>query len=295
MGCDIHTIVEIKVNNEWKLVEDLPIAFETRNYGVFSILNRNVRNSYDIKGFSGKGKPIDTKNLKARFYSYGEDIRMAYEKETRYCKIVKENGEIEYLATFDSSLLTEIDRDLYNRLSKEMTKEELKRYDYPYLNSDGKAQVYDAQVVGGEFVSIPYSEIYPTIKEFNDAVYHYPWYEEEQDFGYYEFDLTSRDYHSHSYLDLAELKTKTGNLSKSKTFWIDEEFLKALSIQLDGDLDFLTFGCKKDGKQAVNFIENDTFYIWQNYENGVKDLEIIKKKYNIEKDEDIRIVFAFDS
>lgn len=295
MGCDIHAIVEIRKNGEWELVNDLPEVFDSRSYGVFSILNRNVRNGYGIDGFEGKGKPSDSKNVRARFNSCRADIENAYKKKSQFCRKPKDNGEIEYISIYSNCLIVDIDDDLYEHLSKGMTEEEKKRYALPYKNSDGKAQVHDAFVVNGEFVEVPYSEVYPTIKQFNDEFYKYPWFEEEQDFGYYEFDLVNRDYHSHSYLNLKEMKTKNCNFCENKVFLIEDEFLELLSAELRGDTSFLELGDIKDGKREVRFVEDDIAYIWRSYENGVREMENIKNKYNIENDTDIRLVFAFDS
>lgn len=55
MGCDIHTHIEIKVNDKWYNYSQLNID---RNYQLFAKL-ANVRNYDDIPYFEPKGLPED--------------------------------------------------------------------------------------------------------------------------------------------------------------------------------------------------------------------------------------------
>lgn len=58
MGCDIHTIVEIKKEDKWVKIKEIPEEFNTRNYSTFAFL-ANVRNSFNTNGFEAKGIPED--------------------------------------------------------------------------------------------------------------------------------------------------------------------------------------------------------------------------------------------
>ncbi len=58
MGCDIHTIVEIKKENTWVGLEECLQEFSSRNYALFAFL-AGVRNSFNTKGFKTKGFPED--------------------------------------------------------------------------------------------------------------------------------------------------------------------------------------------------------------------------------------------
>lgn len=58
MGCDIHTIVEVKKENTWVGLEECPKEFCDRNYSLFAFL-ADVRNSFNTKGFNTKGFPED--------------------------------------------------------------------------------------------------------------------------------------------------------------------------------------------------------------------------------------------
>ena len=69
MGCDIHTITEIRKNGKWERVQEVPEEFNCRNYSVFAFL-ANVRNSFDTQGFQPKGLPED---ISALHFDYCED------------------------------------------------------------------------------------------------------------------------------------------------------------------------------------------------------------------------------
>ena len=58
MGCDIHTVVEIKKENTWVGLEECPKEFDERNYALFAFL-AGVRNRFNTKGFEPKGFPDD--------------------------------------------------------------------------------------------------------------------------------------------------------------------------------------------------------------------------------------------
>lgn len=296
MGCDIHTIVEIRKNGKWEYIPDLPVVFDSRSYGVFSILNRNVRNSYGRDGFEQKGLPNDVSGRRFRFTSHREELEKTYNhKETFVCYIGGEDKK--YVQVYDECLKTEIDFEFYEELKSGMTHEQSLRYYSPTQTAyPQKYFVQDAQKVGGQFMEVPYRCLYSDIKEFNKAYYNYPWYDEEQDFGYYDVDFDS-DLHSHSFLSLAELKTKVITKSSDKEFLIDKEFLVYLKEELGDDLpETMIIGDEVDGKSKVSFaVDPYETCCQENYNEGVEELCKIKEKYNIENDEDIRIVFAFDS
>lgn len=74
MGCDIHTHVEIKKENIWINIEEIPKEFNSRNYTTFSIL-AGVRSSFNVKPISEpKGIPEDaSEEAKASIEEWGED------------------------------------------------------------------------------------------------------------------------------------------------------------------------------------------------------------------------------
>ena len=73
MGCDIHIVTEIKQDNKWIGIEEIPETLSERNYSTFAFL-ANVRNSFGCKGFEAKGKPeIMSNKTKEMFDEQGED------------------------------------------------------------------------------------------------------------------------------------------------------------------------------------------------------------------------------
>lgn len=73
MGCDIHMIVEVKRNESWTGIEELPESLNERNYSIFAFLV-NVRNSFNTQGFKPKGKPeMLSDKAKKMFEEWRED------------------------------------------------------------------------------------------------------------------------------------------------------------------------------------------------------------------------------
>ncbi len=295
MGCDIHTIVEIKQEGKWKYVPDLPDAFNDRCYGVFSILNRNVRNYNGRNGFEGNGIPADISGKKFRFVSQDDELTGAYNNKTGFVCWIEESQS--FISPYDESLKSEIDFELYEELNSGMTKEQKTRYYMPLQTPyPQKYFVQDASKVNGEFLELPFTFLYKTIKDFNDAYYRFAWHENEKDYGYYEVDFEENDFHSHSHLTLAELRTKVVDISSNKSFTISRDFITYLENEIGGLPDTMMVEDIKDDTVRITFdVDPDDFYPQESYNNGVAELEQIKEKYNIENDENIRIVFAFDS
>lgn len=80
MGCDIHTITEIKRQGKWERVPEVPAEFTERCYSVFAFL-ANVRNSWDIDGFKPKGLPEDISGLKFDKYDDDDDYAIDFSAE----------------------------------------------------------------------------------------------------------------------------------------------------------------------------------------------------------------------
>lgn len=294
MGCDIHTIIEIKNNGKWEYIPDLPLVFDQRSYGVFSILNKNVRNSTGKDGFEGKGLPNDLSGRQFRFVSHTAELESIYNgKSVVMCCI----GEDKYINAYTEMLRIEISRELFEELVKDNSDTINERY---YLatksNRENKYYVQDAQKVNGKFVNIPYNKLYKTLKEFNDAYYRYPWVEKEQDYGYYEVDFDSNDFHSASYLTLKELKTKMVFFTPENSFVVPKQFIDYLKEEF-GELPETMDVKDKNPYEVIVSFDVDTYSVCaQNaYNDGVQMIQAIKEKYNVENDDDIRIVFAFDS
>ena len=104
MGCDIHTVVEIKRNGKWEGFEETPEEFCDRNYSLFAFL-ADVRNNFNTKGFKPKGFPQDFSEMtkKELLEDWQDDLHSASyltlkeldecDKSDYYaekCKIVKD-------------------------------------------------------------------------------------------------------------------------------------------------------------------------------------------------------------
>ena len=293
MGTDIHSIVEIKKNDKWEYIYDIPDVFNNRSYGVFSILNCHTRHQYGFDGFEAKGLPKDLSVKRCRFVSQRNELENAFNKTDFVCYIESENRVI---SIFDECLTTEIDFDTYEELSSELVGENKKRYYYPRqaMGAD-KYYVQDAQKVNGVFKRLPFKEFCKTIDEFNKQYYNYKWVEEEQDYGFYEVDFLHPDFYGHSYLTLAELKSKIIVVEGEETYQIDKQFLDRLLFEIEElPEDFVVKNTVGDKVNIVWSPDSYTTNVYALYSDGVKEIEMLKEKYNITNDENIRIVFAFE-
>lgn len=74
MGCDIHTIIQVKKQNKWEnLLNESIKEFEERNYSTFAVL-ANVRNSFQKKHFEVKGMPTDLENHYIKLSDNEDDV-----------------------------------------------------------------------------------------------------------------------------------------------------------------------------------------------------------------------------
>lgn len=291
MGCDIHIIVEIKQNDKWTFIEDLPNTFDCRNYGLFSILNTNVRNYYGINGFSPRGLPKDLSIKKCFFESQKEQLVNMYESCGEIVCVLP-NGE--FIDVFDESLQVEIPLEKYNELKNNNEKDN-ERYHYSIKSiKDDKYYVQDASVVNGKFEKRKYSEIFKTLSEFNEKFYRFT--PVGDDFGYYSVDFDADYLYGHSYLTLGELRKKNVPHKNEEHYEIDKNFYNHLIEELEVLPEVFVVG--KDKGDNLEIIWSQTpekSWAYRAFAEGIEELEQIKKKYGIENDEDIRIVFAFDS
>ena len=294
MGCDIHIIVEIKKNGKCVYVEDAPAIFNSRYYGIFSMLNKNVRNYAGRQGFEGKGLPSDISGYQYGFISRRKELETAYNLRTQFC--LAEDGS--RISLYDGRMRVEISEEQYYHLCEEMSEEESQRYFLPtHSRVQNKYFVQDAQQLNAKFVYKNNSEIFSTIDEFNNAHYKIPWVEAEQDYGHYDVDFPEEGrLHNHSHLTLADLKTKVIENVADTQFIVPKDFILLLQNEM-GELPETFFIEETETDNVkVSYVEDPTSTNIQNdYNEGVKELEEIKNKYNVVSDEDIRIVFAFDS
>lgn len=182
MGTDIYTIVEIRKNNKWEYVCDVPDVFTNRYYNLFSILNKNIQNSCGIDGFESKGLPTDLSTKKCRFVSQSQELEDVYRnKGDKFC-CVEGNPPIFY-SVLDEKLHTEIDRETFEKIKAGQAEEGRYMFVAESYQKKGQCFVQDASLVGGKFRKVPFIERFSTLEEFNNNYYNYKWVEAENDFG----------------------------------------------------------------------------------------------------------------
>lgn len=288
MGCDIHTIVQIKKKNKWEYVPELPDEFNERNYSTFSLL-ANVRNSFNTKGFEPKGLPDDLGGTKFGWESHKDKYRKFYETDTS-SRIVMPDGEIRQ--EFDKCFKTSV------------TKEEHEKYVGCKGCCGDNYYIYDFARFGGKKEEVPYAKIYKTFQDYLDDLYEYDYDKDLDDYGEWAVDFSCEDFHSHSYLTLKELKDFDYDDYSSVKCKVVKEFFSKF-FELGGKLpDGMTIEDtipQSFGDCCREAFEKTVVVKWKNLDmsdlpvlEGMQKLSEIAKKYNV-TDENIRIVFAFDN
>lgn len=290
MGCDIHTIVQIRKNQKWEYVPELPQQFNERDYSTFSFL-ANVRNNFNTKGFKPKGLPKDLGVMKFGWESCVERAKERYETDSTE-KVKMPNGE--YLETYDKC---------FKRFT---TKEEYDSWKGSKGCNGSEYYVYDCAFIGGELVNVPYKELFKTLDDFLKDHYEDEYDEELNDYGDWAVDFSCVDYHSHSYLSLKELQDSDLEDYKSVKCQVVKELMDKF-FELGG---VLPQGMTIENRRSEDLsfaemlreaIEPIVIIKWKRDKiekcpvyDGIKELEEIAKQYGVES-EDIRIVFAFDN
>ena len=294
MGCDIHLITQIKRENKWEYIEDVPEEFNQRNYFNFAVL-ADVRNGFGTKGFEPKGLPEDLGGKKFGWESEFNHYKDCYEKySTKMCRLP--NGE--YISDMDS------------KLKRYCTREEYETFKGTKGCGDGEYYVYDASVVNGEFVDVPDKELY-TFEEYLKKFHEEDFHEEVQDYGRWRVDFSECEsdgyYHTPSYLTLKELEEKDyEDIFKEKAKILKaflDKFFELGGKLPDGmeiDNDWQPTDIRDCFRQAI---EPVCIVKWGKnvnkdeipFFNGIEELKEIAKKYNIDNHDNIRIVFAFDN
>lgn len=109
------------------------------------------------------------------------------------------------------------------------------------------------------------------------------------EYDFWDFDLTSDDLFHHAYLSLSELKHYTRNLNRLS---VSDEFLEVF-FELGGKLpEGMVLDDEQDGV-FVEVVDSDEMHVKNILKEGIAELELIAKKYNVGSD-DIRLVYAFD-
>lgn len=312
MGCDIHTITEIKKDGKWQYVPEVPEAFACRNYGTFAVI-AGVRDGFNSCIFKPKGLPEDISSKKFDFRSQMEFIKKRYEEDCEKCLVI------------DNKIICKIysQNDLYKKTLKEISEEEYKGFEtihesaeylsryvspeYTWVNNEKKYYVYDATLVGGIFEDVPIKKIYSSVEEFAQDVYSDDWDEEAQDYGYWGVNFDCEDYHTPSYLTLKELEFADYSDYTLCKYKLSKKFYGAFLS--NGGVLPEGFKIEESGMSDFTDVVREAFdptitVCWQDVDvtdekypifMGIKELTEIAKKYGISNSEDIRIIFAFDN
>lgn len=292
MGCDIHTIVQIKRNNKWEYIPELPKEFNERNYSTFSLL-ADVRNNFNTKGFQPKGLPSDLETKKFGWESCMPRAKERFKTETT--EMVKMPND-KYLSKYDRCFERATTEEEYNSWKGSKG--------YRSVENGREYYVADYSMLDGVLVDVPYKELFNTFDDFLKEHYEYYFDKDLNDYGEWKVDFTCEDFHSHSYLTLKELqdfdyedyasaKCKVVKAFMTKFFELGGKLPNGMSVEDSEPQDIRDI--------LAEAIEPRVVVKWKNQDvedlpvlNGIKELEKIAKQYNIES-EDIRIVFAFDN
>lgn len=314
MGCDIHIITEIKENNKWKYVPEIPKSFDKRNYNLFAIL-AGVRDSWNSQIFEAKGLPNDISGKKFNFIRYRDEYKSVYETTETTCLVI--NNEIigklwncqdeRYKAT-----KVKLTAEEYHKL-KEFQEQDPAAYnsrfaDLTKIISDSvEYYIRDASVVGGKWEKVLYKCIYPTIDEYLENNFSNEYDNTVKDYGYWKIDFDSPDFHTPSYITLKEFEEADYSTMYNQKAKIPKEFFDTFT-NFSGSLPkqmIVEDSSIKDIRDALSEAIQPTVTIsWKdnkiNFNNtalyiGIQELKDIANKYNIEDHNNIRIVFAFDN
>ena len=216
MGCDIHAITQIRKQNRWATIKDVPSMFFNRNYMIFGVI-ADVRNSGEII-YTPKGLPEDLKEHKFFFESTTEYYRKKYEHEGEYKNFL--NGKV--IRDNDPRIMVDFtgkdaEKIIYLKYSNiEMFR---KKYSYFCYKTLETISVADPTVIGGTRKEVPFKKTYSTFENFmlHYAGEHFD--NKKKDWGFWNIDFDCVDFHSHSYLNYDELRTVNLEDAEEKDYW----------------------------------------------------------------------------
>lgn len=298
MGCDIHIITEIKKDNKWERVKEIPDTLDVRNYNTFAVL-ANVRNNFNTKSFPVKGVPKDISSLRYDFESAMKEDKKWYE-----------NNTTEIIKMPDGTFKEPYSSDFDIECSKEQYDEW--KGGKGYISQDGKRiyHISDPSASGGVKMTLPYKEIYSSFEEYWNK-YHSGDKKDPyaNDYGYWKIDFSEKneDWHSHNYITLQEFKDWDWNDYISSKCKVPLAFYRKF-IEFGGELpkemnvieEYESSDIREIFQRAfspdviiswIDKAEDKNLPIFK----GIQELEDIAKKYKITDYNNIRIVFAFDN
>lgn len=305
MGCDIHYIVQKRVNNSWEFVDKSVDTLEDRNYMLFGAL-AGVRDYWGIQLFDDKGLPEDLGNRKYKWHSELDFYKSLYEKQHALALVIpgqKPNADYYEERNRLKEYITKEEYEAYGSYSPDYTRGEL-RYSYTKSSTkDGyEYYCYNAGKVGGIFKYVDYKDLYDSFEEF---LKHYAdeYDEELNDYGYYQVNFDCEDFHTPSWLTLKELTSANTAKIDMNAAKVSKEFFTAFE-RAGGELPsgfIVEESAVADLRSAMQEAIEPTVTIrWgenDNYNSVRALIEELKKVAEEESvaEEDLRIVFAFDN
>lgn len=313
MGCDIHTIVEIRQDGKWQYVEDLPQSFKEQNYRTFACI-AGVRDDFGAQVFELKGLPTDISGMHFRFESLRPEEEKIYNSQTVMAFVDSDGNKSERCiksVEVDNLTYEDIKENVVNHPNPEY----LRRYKYPSYseNTDRSKRKYfvcDAYAENGHFETVKYNELYESFENYAKVHLADEYDEDAGDYGYWDVDFSKLggDYHSASYLTLSELKSANYDRYTAHKYKMDKDFYnvfiaaggtfpdKFKVVEEPVGTSFIT--CLREAVYPVvtimwqpDTVNDDDYAVFK----GRRELEAIAAKYHLKSDDDIRIVFAFDN
>ena len=305
MGTDIHSIVEIRENDKWHYVPDMPYEFSraNRDYDLFALL-AGIRDDFCTNNFKVKGLPADISGMKFDFRNERDIWRKYYETQDKPEKVhLMPDGRYK----IDIGCVEEARREVtyYEYFSWQGTKG---------VSNDGYLltyYIYDPALIGAKEVIGLWRDFYPSFEEYfacqrADAM---DWDEDMQEYGHYNIDFNCEDYHTHSYITLREMYDfdYTDYLMEkcyvSGSLWYN---FKRLGGVLPDGMSVVSEPSPRDFVMSIRqSVLRDVLIQWYSEDKeeafkktsmykGMTALNEIAGKYNVFSD-DIRLVFAFDN
>lgn len=291
MGCDIHILLQINKEGVWTEISETPESFKTRDYSVFAYL-ANIRNYFLSEHFEPKGLPegfekkeycfTDTTDKTLENY-YHRTLEMAHMPDGKIVKV------------HDKRFAIQCD-----------SKEEARTHSNYSIVTGRPPVYYDPSAFGAVVMDTPVSS-FMDFKEYTESCEWGTWIGDR--FGFYTVDFSSPDYHSHSWLTLAELESKDAPNYAFCYAKIPHNFRKQFE-RLGGIFPpGMTLVNKKNMHyQDISSIIMDAFQPddiirWPmtdeqkketNIYKGICEFGEIAAKYGVSS-ENIRMVFAFDN
>ena len=318
MSTRITIITEIKKDNKWEYVPEVPQTFKTNCFDVLGdVLNRWKRTSFPVKGL-----PEDMSAKKFGFISNRDTLMKVYKEAINpyfICTVIADEKVImspySVKGKFSIDCFISVDKNTYESIKLNLEKEGdnyiKSRYCCPHINVAGgnKAyMVFDADKAIGHIEWLTYDKIYGSFEEYLQKECEEDWDEDAQDYGEWDKDFTREELYNHSYITLKEFMKWDDTEYRKIGFRLERAFYDTF-VNAGGVFPDI-FEIDETGVEPCSIVETireaampSVLVKWPVPENeykeypmykGIQELKKIAYKYYIDNPEDIRIIFAFD-